>query len=527
LGRNTHYFTGTGPSSTLTLASCCPIVGVAELQGVWGTQMTDMLCREAVAPENEPAPVELDRTSIVRPELFHTRVVSGTVIPMTIETDGGPCGRWVLYLQWGDGRRERKELESWIELPRNKRLWLQPVPSAPSPLHQQAWSAESRQAWLAGRQAPAPLDVFSRIRDALDFFLEFPPTTREDDLNLLALWIILTYGYPCWTAIPYLWVSGALGSGKSRLFEVLARLVFRPTVSANTTAPALFRALNELGGIMLLDEVERLRDRTPDVAELMSVLLSGYKKNSPVWRLQKVGDEQKRVRFDVFGPKAIAGIGTIPEALASRCIPLVMFRADKQSPKTRRRIDADHARWSALQDDLHQLALEHGRTWLTLPGRTEVCPAMGGRDYELWQPMLALAAWLEETGAVGLLARMQDHAQRIIEAHGEQSIPDADECLLRALADVIRRGGQETLTPGKLLAEARGREPALFRGWTPKGASTTMRRYKIETRKRDGKRVYRDLTLDHLQNVEAAYGLDLGLSHEHVPDVPDVPAGAS
>jgi hypothetical protein len=38
------------------------------------------------------------------------------------------------------------------------------------------------------------------------------------------------------------------------------------------TAPTLFRTLHDTGGTLLLDEAERLRDRTPDAGELRSIL---------------------------------------------------------------------------------------------------------------------------------------------------------------------------------------------------------------------------------------------------------------
>ena len=71
---------------------------------------------------------------------------------------------------------------------------------------------------------------------------------------------MLTYCYPAWDAVPYLFVGGPLGSGKSRLFEVLGRLVFRPLSSSNMTGAALFRTLHSQGGCLLLDEAERLRN---------------------------------------------------------------------------------------------------------------------------------------------------------------------------------------------------------------------------------------------------------------------------
>ena len=66
-----------------------------------------------------------------------------------------------------------------------------------------------------------------------------------------------------------------------------------------------------------------------------------------------------------------------------------------------------------MRDDLHVMALEHGSTWPELARRTDVCPAMSGRNFELWQPLLAIATWLEEHGGVkGLHALLSEHAGR-------------------------------------------------------------------------------------------------------------------
>ena len=65
-----------------------------------------------------------------------------------------------------------------------------------------------------------------------------------------------------------------------------------------------------------------------------------------------------------------------------------MFRAAPGSDKPRRRIDADAKTWVQLRDDLHALAMGYGLTWIKLAGKTDVCPAMSGRDFELWQPLL-------------------------------------------------------------------------------------------------------------------------------------------
>jgi hypothetical protein len=311
--------------------------------------------------------------------------------------------------------------------------------------------------------------------------------------------------------VPYLNIGGPLGSGKSRLFEILGRLVFRPLASSNMTAAALFRTLHAQGGTLLLDEAERLRQtQAPDVADLLSMLLAGYKRGGQASRLEAIGDTGrfKMVSFDVFGPKALACIAGLPPALASRCIVVTMFRAAPRSEKPRRRIDVDPSGWQRLRDDLHALAMEHGSSWLDLARRTDVCPAMGGRDFELWQPLLALASWMESHGARGLLSLLKSHALATIERGRDESVPDADETLLRILADAVRAG--DRLTPHEILARALDSEPVIFKNWQPRTVTARLKSYGIPTARKIGsRREYRDVTPDVLRRIQASYGIDL------------------
>jgi hypothetical protein len=367
---------------------------------------------------------ELDISAIARPELFHAAEVSGILIPVAHRAGGAARGRWELYCRWTDGRRERRELENAIDLPDGDKLWLHPLPAPPEPTMRAAWSAAARRAWLGGAPAPDPAETWKRITERIAWHVDFPPENASGIVANLALWVMFTYLYPVWSSVPYLSIGGPLASGKTTLFRVLARLCFRPIESSNMTAPCLFRTLHERGGALLLDEAERLRDSSPDAGELRSILLSGYKRGSPAMRLEKQGETFRRIEFDCFGPKALACVGSLPEALASRCIRIGMFRSAPESEKPRRRIDADPATWAGIRDDLHALALEHGPTWLDLANRADVVPrSFDGRAYELWQPILALASWLQERGAAGVDGEDRREALRLPDG---QRISDRD-----------------------------------------------------------------------------------------------------
>ncbi len=478
------------------------------------SEVTNTFVPEAPSPSD----VEIDTSAIVRPDRFITLPVSGLAVPVISECHGETIGRWSLYLQWADSRRECVELTVALALPDNSRLFLHPIPSSPTPHEARAmcrWSAQGRQRWLNGNEGPYPTELFQRVAEAIAYFIDLPADHAPSIAATLTLWVMLTYVYPAFDAVPYLHVGGAMGSGKSRLFEVLTRLVFRPLSSSNLTGPALFRTLHSQGGTLLFDEAERLKQTNdPAVGEILSMLLAGYKRGGQATRLETAGDSYKTVAFDVYGPKALACIVGLPPALLSRCIPVMMFRAVPNSPKPRRRIDADPHRWQSLRDDLHTMALTYGSDWLALAERTNVCPAMHGRDFEVWHPLLAIAAWLDDHGAGCLLKLVQEHALTTIESNRDDQIPDTDETLLQVLADCVRLATAPT--PGEILKKAREAESESFIRWTPRAVSSHLKRYGLRTNKSGGRKVYGRVTVDDLRRVETAYAVDLGVDYETI-----------
>jgi hypothetical protein len=463
----------------------------------------------ATSPSCSGAWPEINPSRIIRPERFIAPTASGLSIPVLSEIEGRVVGRWLIFLRHADGRRESRALSGNIDLGENHRLFVHPKPCEPSGSFSCGWSAEARRAWLQGAAAPDPAELFERLTVQIFRFIDLPLDRSIGITATLALWVMLSYIYHAWPAVPYLFVGGPAHSGKTRVFEVLSRLVFRPLTSSNLTAAALFRTLHDRGGTLLLDEAERLRQANdPATGDLLSMLLAGYKRGGKATRLEPVGDSFKTVAFDVFGPKALACIAGLPTALASRCISLTMFRAPPDSDKPRLRIDADSAGWQTLQDDLHSLALEHGATWLDLAQRTDVCPAMSGRDFEMWQPLLALAAWIESHGANGLRGLVEAHALSTIESGRDDQTPDADETLLRILANALRNG--ERQTPGEILAKAKQLEPEGFKHWGARGVSSHLKRYGLETRKSHGERVYGPELTEMLGKIQQSYGIELG-----------------
>jgi hypothetical protein len=184
--------------------------------------------------------------------------------------------------------------------------------------------------------------------------------------------------------------------------------------------------------------------------------------------------------------------------------------------KPQRRIDADVTAWQKLRDDLHALALEHGSTWLALAQKTSVCPkGISGRAYELWQPLLALASWVESYGADKLLPMMQRFALDSIDGARDDQIPDADQALLEILADKLRIGDRPT--PGEICDRAKERDKATFDKWSGRTVSNRLRPYGLVAKKYDRRREYR-YTLADLARIQRNYMIDLGVPDETAPE---------
>jgi hypothetical protein len=496
--------------------------------------------------------------TVVRPELVVTREVVAVSVPEVVVRDDEAVGRWKLYLRLApeaDGQAERRQarpLSARLDPGGGREaLWVHPVPSAPSPGTTAGWSAESRKAWLDGSAVAEPCAVFDELCAALAEYLDVgegenakmedggstmaadhgnaaasrdpdpssiihPPSSYSAPHPLiatLAFWTLLTYAYVAWDAVPYLFVNGPAGSGKTRVFELLSRLAFRPLASSNLSAAALFRTLHDRGGTLLLDEAERLAESGEDVAELRSILLAGYKRGGRASRLESAGESYRMSEFCVFGPKAIACINALPAALASRCIPVQMFRSPPGSDKPRRRVDVDPTRWQRLRDQLHLLALgDLGTTAPDLANLAAVCP-LGGRQYELWQPVLALASWVDFCRPNGtppsLHPRVLAYAKGLCDAGSESLLPEEDYLLLRTLT-VKAVDGQEPNCK-TILETARHADADAVRGVSARRVAEILKRYGLQTERNNGRHVFRDV-LCHLKTVETRYAVDLNTS---------------
>ncbi len=485
----------------------CPAVGIDAVER--------QLLQIADEHRKEPAPAgagdgeEISPASVKRPELLYSEDVAAITVPVVQLVAGSPRPRWRMYLHWGDGRRECIDPRDRIDIAAGSTLWLHPQLAEPTLSMANSlcrWSEASRRRWLDGDVDPElPCRLFVHLCENIAHLLEFPAHDAAGTTATLALWVMLTYLYPAWPAVPYVHVSGTKESGKTRLFEVLRKCVFRPMASSNITGPALFRTLHSQGGTVLFDEAERLKQKQdPDVAATLSILLAGYKAGGQAIRLEPVGDTYQPVCFDVYGPKATACIVGLPPELLSRCITIGMLRAPKDSPKPRRTIGSAPHAWADIRDELHVMAIDHFQAWPRLARRSDVCPEMSGREYERWQPLLAIARWLDDAGMRGLHKRVEQFAVELIDDAIDEGVPDMEAALLQAFFGLVTSGTY--LKASEILDDAKRSDPRL-ESWSPRGVSTSLKKYSFKTSKTNRGRVYRAVPED-IERIKQNYGLE-------------------
>jgi hypothetical protein len=145
------------------------------------------------------------------------------------------------------------------------------------------------------------------ILDALEKYLRrFILLPDESLYSLVSLWVIGTHLHKEFDFFGYLFLhSPEAQSGKSRLLELLNEVAFNPSGIVISPTPAtLFRAADNK--TFLLDEVDAWTRKD----DLKEVLNGGFQKGRTVVRCDGKETGFTPRNFNVYAPRALAGIGT-------------------------------------------------------------------------------------------------------------------------------------------------------------------------------------------------------------------------
>jgi len=219
--------------------------------------------------------------------------------------------------------------------------------------------------------------------------------------RLAAYYVLLTWIYDAFSAIPYLRAVGDYGSGKSQLMLRIGHVCYRMMATGGAgTAASLFRALDQFRGTAFMDEMD-LSDGGDMTNDLIKILNLGAMKNNPVWRLDEVvnanGTRDYEVKgYNIFGPKLIAMRGDFKDqAVASRCLTVKLMGKEPMELKAagvKLHLDENfYKQAQAIRNLLMRWRLEHWRPEIPV-GEELMDMAVPARLNQVTMPIKAVAA---------------------------------------------------------------------------------------------------------------------------------------
>ncbi len=199
-----------------------------------------------------------------------------------------------------------------------------------------------------------PVDGASLLNDMTDALRRYV-ILPDHGAETAALWTLFAWAFDAWTIAPMIHISAPeRACGKTRLLEVIGALIPKPLPTGSISTAALFRVIEAHDPCLLVDEIDTFLTDNP---ELVGVLNNGYSRGG-AYVLRCVGDDHDVKRFRVWGPKALCGIGELPDTLASRCITIQMRR--KRPGESVERLRADRQGWAeALRSRCARWAADH------------------------------------------------------------------------------------------------------------------------------------------------------------------------
>lgn len=165
----------------------------------------------------------------------------------------------------------------------------------------------------------------------------------EDQAVILAGWVMHTYAFDASETTPYIHITAPeKACGKSRLMDVLVAIAAKPIRSGGMTAAALVRCIDNGSPTIFLDEMDAQLGGEKEYAEaIRGILNEGFRRGGKFFKCD--GKSHELREFNAYSPKCFAGIGRIPDTVASRSIAIEMRRklhGDKSN-----RSDSAKSKW--------------------------------------------------------------------------------------------------------------------------------------------------------------------------------------
>jgi putative DNA primase/helicase len=231
---------------------------------------------------------------------------------------------------------------------------------------------------------PEPIDA-SALLGEIEATVHRFIVCNEDSGILVALWIAFTWIVDLVRISPILLITAPeKRCGKTQLLDLIGRMSCRSVMASNISPAAVYRVISAYSPTLLLDEADTfLRDNE----QLRGVLNSGHTR-SGAYVIRVEGDDHQVEIYSTWGPKAISGIGSMPDTLMDRSVIVSLRR--KLSSETVERLRYDTMPiFEVMKSKLARLASDAAKYIES----AEPVPQVGLNDraQDNWEPLLAIA----------------------------------------------------------------------------------------------------------------------------------------
>lgn len=231
--------------------------------------------------------------------------------------------------------------------------------------------------------------LYSNIKTLLKRYIVVP----EEFFDVLITYIMMTYVYILFQIIPYLWINGERGTGKSTIMKLMNKLCFNPLYGSNLNPANIFRQIDNDGSTIILDEFEKMYGE--EKQEIIKILNQGFNIDGIVPRC--VGQSNQIKKFKSFSPKIMGGISNIDDVLFERCIKYTTQRVKDSSIVKFRETKVVQQELNKIVDELYIFGLIYAPKIKDIYDSSEIkFQGYTLREDDLWNPLLCIAKVIDE-----------------------------------------------------------------------------------------------------------------------------------
>jgi hypothetical protein len=297
------------------------------------------------------------------------------------------------------------------------------------------------------------------LLEGLAAFVQRYVVLSDEQADIIALWVVHTHALDAADCTPYLSITSAEPrSGKTRLLEGTAPLVARPWLTGRVTPAVLVRKVAAETPTLLLDESDAAFKGDREYAEtLRGVLNAGFRRGGVTSLCVGQGANLSYQDFPVFGAKAIAGIGKLPDTVADRSIPIKLRRRRPGEAVERFRLRKVGPDALPLQSAAAAWAEAHLEA--LAEAEPELPEELDDRAQDIIEPLLAIAD--EVSGEWPERARKA--AVELLTGEHREEAESLGIRLLRDVRDAFDAKDEDRLATGRLLEQLREPDDAPWR----------------------------------------------------------------